>query len=79
MKKRNRPTCSSVDRRRWSCAGNDPSCLTAPDRHAKRPSCPLAMPLRRRADYSSIGDTAQTIMRGAQVSALDPGVPPQSP
>ena len=48
MKKRNRPTCSSVDRRRWSCTGNDPSCPTEPDRHAKRPSDPLAMPLRRR-------------------------------
>jgi hypothetical protein len=79
MKKRNRPTCSSGDRRRWSCTGNDSSWLTAPDRHAKHKSDPLAMPLRRRADCSSIEDTAQTIMRGAQLSALDHGVRPQSP
>jgi hypothetical protein len=70
---------SSVDHRRWSCAGNHRSWLNAPDRHAKRPSDPLPMPLRRRPGCSSIGDTAQTIMRGARVSALNPGVRPKSP
>jgi hypothetical protein len=79
MKKRNRPTCSSVDRRRWSCTGNDPSCLTAPDRHAKRPSDALAMPLRCRADRPSIRDTVLPIVRRTRVPTLDPGVRPQSP
>jgi hypothetical protein len=79
VKKLNRPVRSSVDRRRWSCTGSNPSCTTAPDRHAKCPSDALAMPLRCRADRPSIRDMVPPIVRRTRVSALDPGARPQSP